>query len=146
MSRSCRSSATIYTDNCLTWSPRIDADGVAACTATAHVRVDATCDPAYGWLDPVGPGGERASRVEHDAQYDYDYRVCEIRQLTGSALASCIHSLDCPDCEPGWCATEVSELLDQCSTTYPDPLRFVQGSDNAPGGRIIIRCEAADSP
>jgi hypothetical protein len=135
-----------FTEDCFPWSPRIDADGVAACTATAHVRVDATCDPAYGWLDPLGAGGERAPRVEHDAANDYDYRVCEVRQLTGSALASCVHSLDCPDCEPGWCATEVPELLEDCSTTHPDQFRFVQGSDSVAQGRLIIRCEAAESP
>jgi len=133
-------------EDCYTWSPRIDADGAAACTVTAHARVDATCDPAYGWLDPIGPGGERAPRVEHDAKNDYDYRVCEVRQLTGSALASCINSLDCPDCEPGWCATEVPELLTDCSTTHPDQFRFVQGSDSGAQGRVVIRCEAAESP
>jgi hypothetical protein len=133
-------------EDCLSWSPRVDEDGVAACTATAHVKVDSTCDPAYGWLDPQGPSGKRAPRFEHDAQYDYDYRVCEIPQLTGSALASCIHSLECPDCEPGWCATEVPELLSDCSSTHPYPFRFVQGSNTAAQGAVIIRCEAADSP
>ncbi|HEX5099092.1 MAG TPA: hypothetical protein VFV94_06305, partial [Polyangiaceae bacterium] len=135
-----------YVDDCFMWSPRIDADGVAACTATAHVTADSTCDPAYGWLDPLGPNGQRAPRVERDVANNYDYRVCEIPQLTGSALDSCVHSLDCPDCQPGWCATQVPELLSDCSTVHPNQFRFVLGSNTVAQGRVIMRCEAAEEP
>ncbi len=68
--------------------------------------------------------------------------MCEIRQLEGSALASCVSSLDCADCEPGWCATQVPDLLDHCEKA-PNPFRFVGGADRAARVTAEIRCEAA---
>jgi len=57
------------------------------------------------------------------------WRACEIPQLEGAALRSCVEDLACSDCTPGFCATRVPELLDNCP--YPEepvpwPLRLPQ--------------------
>lgn len=101
-----------------------------------------SCNADFGWLDPLDARGERTPRIMHDA--DGERRVCEIRQLEGAALESCIDSLACPECEPGWCATRVPELLADCSTGRPDPFRFVSGSRQAAVGSIRVECEQVD--
>jgi hypothetical protein len=135
---------------CLSFSPVRDAAGTAACKVLVTMRDDAPCPTEYGWLDPEAPDGERAPRTTRDAEGDH--RVCEIRQLTGAALESCVTSLECPDCEPGWCATDVPELIDGCrqafavddhesSGEHPNRFRFVHGADRAAHGRAAITCE-----
>jgi hypothetical protein len=130
--------ADCFGGNCINFTPVIDPDGSARCTVTAMVENDGPCDPAFGWLDPVGPSGTRAPKVVKEE--GVERRVCEIQQLTGAALASCVTSLECEDCEPGWCATQVPDLLD-CSEGTPNPFRFVGGSDSAAFGTARISCE-----
>jgi hypothetical protein len=118
---------------CLTRPIAIGADGSAECLITATYAGNEPCPAELGWLDPMGSNGERAPQVEHGAARDT--RTCEVQQLDGAALASCRSSLDCPDCEPGWCATEVPSLIsDQLCPpgNYFPPFRFVRGADSGP--------------
>jgi hypothetical protein len=96
----------------------------------------------------MGPDGVRTARVEHTA--NGDTRVCEIQQLDGAALTSCQSTLACTDCQPGWCATTVPELVSDkyCipGTHYP-PFRFVLGAsacaDPTNAADITIVCDEA---
>lgn len=122
------------------------ASGQVACVASVSYLGTAPCPVDHGWLDPMGSSGVRAPRVDHSA--NGDTRVCEIQQLDGAALASCQSSLACTDCQPGWCATTVPELVhdNDCvpGTHYP-PFRFVLGGSAPPdptqGADITIVCD-----
>jgi hypothetical protein len=127
--------------NCLEFAPAVEPDGSARCTITATLYDDEPCNAAFGWLDPLGSDGTRAPRVVNDN--GTSRRVCEIRQLDGAALASCVSNLECPDCEPGWCATQVPDLLDQCENGKPNQFRFVGGADRATWGLGEVRCDVA---
>jgi len=95
-------------------------------------------------LDPLDAHGQRSPRVAGSGTSST--RSSEIRQLEGAALAGCVSRLNCTDCEPGWCATEVDELLPQerCATgdVYP-PFRFVLGSARARNAHVTIVCNEA---
>jgi len=128
------------TGNCLKFAPVIESDGSALCTISAKLPDEEPCNAALGWLDPLGRDGRRAPQVVNEN--GAAHRVCEIRQLEGAALASCVSSLECADCVPGWCATQVPDLLDHCEKA-PNPFRFVGGADRAAWVTAEIRCEAA---
>ena len=128
---------------CLARPIAVDA-GVAQCRAMANYPGREPCPAELGWLDPLDESGQRAPRV--DGSGADATRVCEIRQLDGPALAACVSRLDCADCEPGWCATEVPELLPQSACTtgkfYP-PFRFVLGAAQARSAQVTIVCNEA---
>jgi len=128
---------------CLPQPLAIDA-GVAQCRATANALGTEPCPAELGWLDPLDAHGQRTPRVTGTGTNAT--RVCEIRQLEGAALASCVNRLDCADCEPGWCATEVPELLPQdaceAGSSYP-PFRFVLGAAQARSAQVTIVCNEA---
>jgi hypothetical protein len=135
---------------CLAHPLMIESDGRAHCTVTGSFAGTDRCPEEAAWLDPVGADGMRAPQVAQDKN-GATTRVCEVRQLEGDALASCRSSLDCTDCEPGWCATAVPELLQYCPFSYPSPFRFVLGaSQPRPGvlsvGSLSIACETPDPP
>ena len=123
---------------CLPRSPDLDAHGRASCRVIA--RTDAAhCPEDLGWLDPLDAEGVRTERFDEAS----GQRLCEIRQLEGAALESCRHSLHCEDCEPGWCWTELSELLEAKSlcmlgpfTVYPS-FRYVLGPEPS---AVTITC------
>lgn len=92
----------------------------------------------------------RTARVAHTAAGDT--RVCEIQQLDGPALASCQSTLACTNCQPGWCATTVPELVPDeiCAPgTHYWPFRFVLGAsaraDPTQAADITIVCDEASS-
>jgi len=117
---------------------------VAQCRAMAKYPGSEPCPTEFGWLDPLAANGQRAPRVEGSGATAT--RVCEIRQLEGAALASCVERLDCADCVPGWCATEVDELVphDRCTagSVYP-PFRFVLGAAQAHQAQVTVVCNEA---
>lgn len=127
------------TGGCLSFTPPIADDGSVDC----HVTVDTiapSCDKTYGWLDPTRPDGTSPPQtVEVDG---VTLRRCEVRQLTGAALDSCVHSLECPDCVPGWCYTQVPDFLTRCEAN-PNAFRFVAGADSAASAYVNISCRAA---
>jgi hypothetical protein len=115
---------------------------VAQCRAMANYPGSAPCPAELGWLDPLDANGQRTARV--DGSGPDAMRVCEIRQLEGAALAACVARLDCADCEPGWCATEVPELLAQnlCPAgSYYPPFRFVLGAAQARNAQVTVVCD-----
>jgi len=128
---------------CLQRPIAIDA-GVAQCRAMASALGSEACPAELGWLDPLDGSGQRTPRVEGSGANAT--RICEIRQLEGAALTSCITRLDCADCEPGWCATEVPELVPQnrCAvgSSYP-PFRLVLGAGQARNAQVTIVCNEA---
>lgn len=130
---------------CLAKPVEVNADGSADCTVTARLPADDQCPVELGWLDPLDDHGVRTPRVEHDPPLDY--RVCEVRQLDGTALTSCRTSLACEDCEPGFCVTEVPELVpsERCRAgeLFP-PFRFVDGAGEARNAVVTISCRLAE--
>ncbi|MEP7049006.1 MAG: hypothetical protein ABJB12_01585 [Pseudomonadota bacterium] len=136
---------------CLNRPIAIDATGSAVCLVTATYAGSEPCPAEVGWLDPVGPNSQRTPRVDHGAAGDT--RTCEVRQLDGAGLVSCRTALDCADCEPGWCATEVPDLSSDrfCPAgEHSSPLRFVRGADSGPLSAsyvtLNIVCEEASVP
>jgi hypothetical protein len=122
--------------------------GAAVCRITATYSGGDPCPTEVGWLDPMGADGVRAPSIAQDGASDT--RTCEIQQLDGAALASCQSTLDCSDCIPGWCATQVPDLRSSkyCgSGQFPWPFRFVQGADAGPESAsdlaITIVCDEA---
>ncbi|MEI9952252.1 MAG: hypothetical protein WDO74_25505 [Pseudomonadota bacterium] len=136
----------LWTDcapRCLPQPIAIDA-GIAQCRVMANAAGREPCPTELGWLDPLDGNGQRTPRIEGNGPNAM--RVCEIRQLEGAALASCVTRLDCADCEPGWCATEVPELLPQnacaAGSSYP-PFRFVLGAAQARSALVTVVCNEA---
>ena len=137
--------------NCLTRPIAISNTGSALCRVTATYAGTAACPAELGWRDPLEPNGQRAPRVEHGRAGDT--RTCEVQQLDGAALVSCRSSLDCSGCEPGWCATEVPELISAQFCPAGDhysPLRFVRGADSGPDSMsdvtLSVICDEASPP
>jgi hypothetical protein len=129
--------------SCLRQPIAIDA-GIAQCRATARYPGREPCPVELGWLDPLDSRGQRTARVDSDGTSAT--RVCEIRQLEGLAGTACVTRLDCTDCEPGWCATQVPELLPQsaCAAgSYYPPFRFVLGAGQARSAEVSIVCNEA---
>jgi hypothetical protein len=130
---------------CLRQPIAVDA-GVAQCRAMASYPGSEPCPTELGWLDPLDSKGARSPRI--DGSGTKATRVCEIRQLEGPALSACITRLDCTDCEPGWCATEVPELVPESACeagSYYPPFRFVLGAGQARGAQVSVVCnQAAD--
>jgi hypothetical protein len=136
---------------CLNRPVSTTADGSAVCLITATYSGTDPCPAELCWSDPVGPDGTRAPRIDHDASGDM--RVCEVLQLQGAALASCVGALDCADCGAGWCSTVVPELAPSARycppNTYYSSFRFVHGADAGPESAndvaIEIVCDSAVS-
>lgn len=128
---------------CLPQPIAIDA-GIAQCRAMASYPGSEPCPSELGWLDPLDAHEQRTPRV--DGSGSNAKRVCEIRQLEGPALAACKSRLDCTDCQPGWCATEIPELipLGRClpGSVYP-PFRFVLGAGQARDAQVTVVCNEA---
>lgn len=127
---------------CLPFDPLARDGGGVSCRVTLELPDGQECLPEFGRLDPEGRNGERVPTFVDTAQGGY--RICEIRQLEGAALESCRQNLECPDCVPGWCVTTIPELLDPCeSPSFPNPFRFVGGSDLGPA-YVTIACDKAE--
>jgi hypothetical protein len=124
---------------CVDFSPLQEDDGGATCLVLVDSAVG-SCDESVGWLDPQDEDGVRSPAITHTA--NGVLRTCEIRQLTGSALASCQSELSCAACEPGWCLTDVPELQVACTQKRSFPLRFVGGAGVAAPGVATVICNA----
>lgn len=124
---------------CMPYRLRIATDGSAQCRI--HLRAPGlTCLPERGWLDPLAADGARRPRIDED-EAGRAVGVCEIVQLEGPDLDACRHDLRCPGCSPGWCATEVPELLDTCrSHEFPIPFRFVGGASYSRNSSMELIC------
>jgi hypothetical protein len=129
--------AAMCPPRCVAWRPLSEDDGRASCRMLVDAEVD-HCDAASGWLDPVGEDGVRRPLIPTPS--NPAVRTCEIRQLSGSALASCQSTLSCADCEPGWCATDVPDLLAECARGAPLPVRFVGSADIVAAGVATLLC------
>ena len=137
------SSSSDCNQRCLRQPVAIDS-GIAQCRATARYPGSEPCPTELGWLDPLDGRGQRTARVEGSGTNAT--RVCEIRQLEGPALTSCVTRLDCTNCEPGWCATQVPELVPQsaCAAgSYYPPFRFVLGAGQARSAEVSVVCNQA---
>ncbi|WP_437278477.1 hypothetical protein WME90_45905 [Sorangium sp. So ce375] len=122
--------------DCLVRPIAVDAGGVVACQVVIDLVDLDRCDAALGHRDPGG----HPTFVERHGR---ELRRCEVVQLAGADLESCRHSLDCPGCPSGFCATEVPELVSQRScepSEHASPLRFIGGAIEAQRGWISITC------
>lgn len=112
-----------------------DADGRAACRVYVESQSNTPCPEAIGWFEPA-PNGENPP-----PETDTGQRLCEVRQLEGAALQSCRTELECAECEPGFCFTDVESLTESCSAqglmTVP---RFVNGAGRGEPGRFTVVC------
>ncbi len=103
---------------------RLKADCVARCLdpsagATCRLFVTAEvekCPEELGWQDVAGGALEDGRRE------------CEVRELQGSDRDRCEHDLFCTDCPPGYCFTEVPELIEECRSRGKEPLPRVVGA------------------
>ncbi|WP_157906698.1 hypothetical protein [Sorangium cellulosum] len=114
----------------------VDAGGVVACKVMIDQADLERCDAARGRHDPDG----QPTFVERGGK---ELRRCEVVQLAGADLERCRHSLDCPGCPSGFCATEVPELVSQwrcMPSEHPWPLRFIGGAIEGRRGWINITC------
>ncbi|WP_437593342.1 hypothetical protein [Sorangium sp. So ce1000] len=121
---------------CLAHPLAVDDGGAAACKVMIDQADLERCDAARGRRDPGG----QPTFVERLGE---ELRRCEVVQLAGADLESCRHSIDCPGCQSGFCATEVPELVPQwgCEPSeYPSPLRFIGGAIEGRRGWINITC------
>ena len=103
---------------------------------------DEPCDPERGWVDPVDEDGVRRPRTGENAWTDF--RVCEVRQLEGTALEACRTTAACEGCPGGWCRAEwlsgedLGGSADICIPgRHPSQLRFVGGA--MAGARATFR-------
>ncbi|MEB2313670.1 MAG: hypothetical protein OZ921_10120 [Sorangiineae bacterium] len=121
----------------------VDADGRAECTATVATTDPLGCDPARGWLDPLGQDGVRRPRIV-DSEGG-PARLCEIVELAGAARVACQTDPDCPGCGSGFCGGSTVNRLDACGPgARPSGLRFVGGAAGAGvRGHFTIRCTLA---
>jgi hypothetical protein len=143
LSLATRLSADCRAGTCTAPRADVDEDGRVACRVIARTRDQSPCPTERGWLDPLDEDGIRRPVLEPSADGRAAERVCEVHQLEGPAFASCRTTLGCEDCEPGWCFTEVAELLawQQCPPDLETgALRFVLGADSARNARVEIDC------
>jgi len=125
-------------ETCYGRAPAISPDGSAQCRAFIEQSDLTACDPARGWSDPAGV-------PTFVTQWETKLRQCEIAQHTGEKLDACRHSIECPDCGGGFCATELPELVSPNShcpgAEFPWPLRFTGGAIAASVGLLHVYCD-----
>ena len=123
----------------------VDPNGRARCRVEATYEQDEPCPAADGWLELVDTD---LSRPNADNRRSADVHVCEVRQLKGAPLAACRSSLSCEGCEPGWCVTDVPELLHPCPSGRESTsrFRFVMGAGRSRQASGHIVCDAVSSP
>ncbi len=125
-------------ERCIARAPMIADDGSAACRVIAYTPGEEPCSAELGWLDPIYGDGRRPLT---QVRYGITSRVCEVMQLEGAALDSCRNDLACTNCQPGWCATVVPELLGPCVGNGPRwPFRFTHGAATARDAELEIVC------
>ena len=135
-----------YTDcrtTCLSWRPMKGDAGQAVCRIHVQAENLDACPADLGWLDPLGDDGKRRPTIT--TTDGHDSRTCEIRQLEGTGLEACRHTLECSGCDPGWCFTEVPELTrNDCTRSWIYPaFRFVGGSAVAMRAKATLVCDVA---
>lgn len=117
---------------CESRSPALDESGQVACRLLVTLNSGESCPKELGWREFGTRDGNR---------------TCEIPQLEGVELESCRSDLNCTGCGPGFCWTEVPELLalDSCAPAHPVPLglRVVGGADARPQLRATLVCATA---
>jgi hypothetical protein len=127
---SCKCSFDCYPE------PNHDEQGMARCVAEALVDPSETCDRP-GWRPTT-----HTERTFEETSFGRR-RVCEIRQLEGAALESCVFDYDCADCEPGFCVTQSTAEGEWCvdsDTTKVGTFRFPFGVDQGVG-MLRLTCE-----
>ncbi|MDX2051282.1 MAG: hypothetical protein SFV15_02760 [Polyangiaceae bacterium] len=120
-------------------------DGQAQCRILVDTR--GSCATARGWDNSMGSNEMRVPSFVNNSS---GLRTCEMVQLEGAALESCRHDLQCTDCKPGWCWTEVPELTRaracrEGSVPF-SRFRMVLGADmadSAYAGPVRITCNLA---
>lgn len=108
---------------CMDTPIRDELSGAVECRVLVATYHPDDCAGTPGWTEPTLD----APKLKQMVQDAPGFRICEIEQLQGGALDSCVNDLDCADCMPGFCATRVPELLGDCSrssTPTPWPFRF----------------------
>lgn len=127
--------------SCFPARPIIDSEGRADCRIQVKSAQNA-CPSELGWLDPLDTDGVRRERIVADED-GVALRLCDVTQLSGDELQACRSSLDCRGCGPGWCWTEVPELMPACGAPQggvEPAFRFIGGARNAVPGLMKIVC------
>lgn len=132
-------------------------NGQRACRVMGYVDPNSACPSAWGWVDPENGVGVREPTVVFGTPFitDQPFRVCELLQLQGAALASCESDVACDECTPGWCfgdsdlTGDTDWLRKSCASQSKwvwGQMRFVLGADTAVSGMVEILCEMATLP
>lgn len=124
---------------------KVAPNGVAAC----RVFIDQTnlngCDTTMGWHELDG----EPQFFEHNRT---KMRRCEIQQHTGANLEACRTTVDCPNCPPGYCATDISWLgffgpADVCPEADVHwPIRFTSSALATAPAWLTILCDTEITP
>src|SRR5690606_38816299 len=118
------------------------------CRVQGFIAPEWSCPEEQGWLDPIDGDGNRRSLVEGEPPERY--RVCDVRQLSGDALASCRNDVSCEGCEPGWCWRAPSETegwdwrAQRCDSKDGwewSQVRLVHGASSAVPGTLTLTCD-----
>ncbi|HXK20556.1 MAG TPA: hypothetical protein VNG33_22250 [Polyangiaceae bacterium] len=108
---------------CMDSPARDEASGAVECRLLVVSYRSDDCASTPGWSETTLAVPELKELVGDSP----GYRTCEITQLEGAALDACVNDFDCKDCTPGFCATRVPLLLEDCSRDVPStpwPFRF----------------------
>lgn len=126
--------------------PLVDATGTAQCRVTVLTEGTSACDAKFGRIDPLSPDGVRRPRMAETLNGDLA-RACEVQQLEGEALRSCISEPECTACTPGWCSAGPSVLIPGlCHEGFAVwPIRFTRGADRPGEYHTVCKTEAAIS-
>lgn len=126
--------------------PLVDAMGTAQCRVTVLTEGTSPCDAKFGRIDPLSPDGVRRPRMAETLNGDLA-RECEVQQLEGEALRSCISEPECTACSPGWCAAGPSVLITGlCREGFSLwPIRFTGGADRPGEYHTVCNAEATIS-
>jgi hypothetical protein len=135
---------------CWSAEPVRETDGSAQCRV--HVVTDdvQTCNASRGWIDPLvldATNGKRSPKYETNPD-GTKRRICEILQLTGDPLASCLTQLDSAPTSAGWCYPEPSDACRQgCpSGRVPIAFRFAGDSSRADATTLRLRYDCSLDP
>jgi len=123
--------------------------------------VTCSCDASMGRSEGVLDGVRDAVEDELVAQGECggdtniacsSFCLCEIEQLSGAELDTCLNSLSDPGGIYGYCYVAPNDgvgnpgLIAECPATQPQIIRFLGANVPSPGAFAFISCSGASSP
>lgn len=133
-----------FANMCLEQPLPLLSDGTAPCRLLVATPLE-SCPTDLGWL-----GVEDSAKLwpsidsvghETPLQRDGYPFTCEVRQLTGADLKACRGELECAGCGPGFCVTQVPEILGQCKLGRTAPRIVAPQNDDRALALYQFQCE-----